>query len=182
MRTANPELQEQRRRQILRAAGQCFAEKGFHQASMAEIAKAAGLSMGLLYRYFANKDALVMAFAELSRAVVNEDRTAYYIADTKNAAPDWQPIHPKARAAFNVPPSPYYVVRYHFLKACKALGLKKTIHKLRHGTATAILSGGGSLKDVQVALNHKSAQSAMRYSHFVQEIKVKALSYIGKRA
>jgi AcrR family transcriptional regulator len=35
---------------------------------MAEIAKAAGLSMGLLYRYFANKDALVMAFAELSRA------------------------------------------------------------------------------------------------------------------
>ena len=68
MRTANPELQEQRRRQILRAAGQCFAEKGFHQASMAEIAKAAGLSMGLLYRYFANKDALVMAFAEVSRA------------------------------------------------------------------------------------------------------------------
>ena len=68
MRTANPELQEQRRRQILRAAGQCFAEKGFHQASMAEIAKAAGLSMGLLYRYFANKDALVLAFAELSRA------------------------------------------------------------------------------------------------------------------
>jgi AcrR family transcriptional regulator len=35
---------------------------------MAEIAKAAGLSMGLLYRYFANKDALVLAFAELSRA------------------------------------------------------------------------------------------------------------------
>lgn len=68
MRTANPELQEQRRQQILRAAGQCFADKGFHQASMAEIAKAAGLSMGLLYRYFANKDALVMAFAELSRA------------------------------------------------------------------------------------------------------------------
>lgn len=121
-------------------------------------------------------------FAELSRAVVNEDRTAYYIADTKNAKPDWQPIHPKARAAFKVPPHPYYSVRYHFLKACKALGLKKTIHKLRHGTATAILTGGGDLKDVQVALNHKSAQSAMRYSHFVQEIKVKALSYIGKRA
>lgn len=121
-------------------------------------------------------------FAELGRAVVNEDRTAYYIADTKNDKPDWQPIHPKARAAFRVPPAPYYSVRYHFLKACKALGLKKTIHKLRHGTATAILSGGGSLKDVQVALNHKSAQSAMRYSHFVQEVKVKALSYIGKRA
>lgn len=68
MRTANPELQEQRRRQILSAAGRCFADKGFHQTSMAEIAKAAGLSMGLLYRYFANKDALVLAFAELSRS------------------------------------------------------------------------------------------------------------------
>lgn len=121
-------------------------------------------------------------FSELGRAVVNEDRTAYYIADTKNAAPDWQPIHPKARAAFKVPPVAYHSVRYHFIKACKELGLAKTIHKLRHGTATAILSGGGSLKDVQAALNHKSAQSAMRYSHFVQEVKVKALSYIGKRA
>lgn len=68
MRTANPELQEQRRQQILQAAGVCFAEKGFHQTSMAEIAKAAGLSMGLLYRYFANKDALVLTFAEVSRA------------------------------------------------------------------------------------------------------------------
>ncbi|WP_395791857.1 TetR/AcrR family transcriptional regulator [Aquimonas sp.] len=68
MRTANPELQEQRRQQILQAAGVCFAEKGFHQTSMAEIAKAAGLSMGLLYRYFANKDSLVLTFAEVSRA------------------------------------------------------------------------------------------------------------------
>ena len=68
MRFANPELHEQRRRQILAAAGGCFAEKGFHQTSMAEIAKAAGLSMGLLYRYFTNKDALVLAFAEVSRA------------------------------------------------------------------------------------------------------------------
>lgn len=68
MRTANPELQEQRRRQILAAAGACFAEKGFHQASMADIARASGLSMGLLYRYFANKEALVLSFAEVSRA------------------------------------------------------------------------------------------------------------------
>lgn len=142
-----------------------------------QLIKDRGARANVLRLYYTGK-----RFAELSRAVVNEDRTAYYIADTKNAAPDWQPIHPKARAAFRVPPMPYYVVRYHFLKACNALGLKKTLHKLRHGTATAILTGGGSLKDVQVALNHKSAQSAMRYSHFVQEVKVKALSYIGKRA
>ena len=68
MRTADPELQQQRREQILLAAYTCFLAKGFHQSSMADIANASGLSMGLLYRYFKNKHALVLAFAELDRA------------------------------------------------------------------------------------------------------------------
>jgi AcrR family transcriptional regulator len=68
MRTADPELRQRRREQILEAAGRCFVDKGFHQSSMAEIAAASGLSMGLLYRYFRNKDDLVLAFAERERA------------------------------------------------------------------------------------------------------------------
>jgi TetR/AcrR family transcriptional regulator, repressor for uid operon len=68
MRTANPELRQQRRDHILLAAGRCFVDKGFHQTSMAEIAAASGLSMGLLYRYFRSKDELVLAFAEQDRA------------------------------------------------------------------------------------------------------------------
>ncbi len=67
MRTANPELAEQRRQQILQAAGACFVTKGFHQTSVAEIARAATISMGLLYRYFPNKEAIVRAFAEQDR-------------------------------------------------------------------------------------------------------------------
>ena len=43
---------EARRQQILDAACDCVRQAGFHGASMAEIAKASGLSVGLIYRYF----------------------------------------------------------------------------------------------------------------------------------
>jgi AcrR family transcriptional regulator len=63
MRTADPELQERRKSQILNAAEKCFIEKGFHQASVADIAGTAGLSMGLMYRYFKNKEEIILSFA-----------------------------------------------------------------------------------------------------------------------
>jgi TetR/AcrR family fatty acid metabolism transcriptional regulator len=40
---------------ILDAAGQAFAQKGFANVSVAQIAKAAGISDGLVYRYFRDK-------------------------------------------------------------------------------------------------------------------------------
>ena len=67
MRTADPELHQQRRSEILSAAAVCFAAKGIHQASMADIAKAAKVSMGLLYRYFQDKAEIVVSFASLER-------------------------------------------------------------------------------------------------------------------
>lgn len=48
-----------RRRQILDAAEACFREEGFHGASMARIAARAGISVGHIYRYFENKEAVV---------------------------------------------------------------------------------------------------------------------------
>jgi TetR/AcrR family transcriptional regulator, repressor for uid operon len=63
MRTANPDLQNRRRSEIISAAEQCFVKRGFHQTSMQNIAEAASLSMGLLYRYFANKEAIIEAVA-----------------------------------------------------------------------------------------------------------------------
>lgn len=68
MRKSDPELHERRRAEILLAAETCFTARGFHATSMAEIASAAGLSLGLLYRYFENKDALVLASAARERA------------------------------------------------------------------------------------------------------------------
>ena len=52
-----------RRSQILDAALVCFAKRGFHQASMHDISAEAGISVGLIYRYFENKEAVISAMA-----------------------------------------------------------------------------------------------------------------------
>jgi len=50
-----------RRDQILDAAAECFRQKGFHAASMAIISKTAGMSVGHIYHYFQNKEAIIAA-------------------------------------------------------------------------------------------------------------------------
>ena len=50
-----------RRCQIMDAASACARKSGFHGASMAEIAQTAGLSVGQIYRYFENKEAIISA-------------------------------------------------------------------------------------------------------------------------
>jgi AcrR family transcriptional regulator len=52
------------RERILSAAQACFVKYGFHAASMATIAETAGMSPGLIYRYFENKNAIILAIIE----------------------------------------------------------------------------------------------------------------------
>lgn len=60
--------QEARRARILDAARACFAESGFHGASMQRICAEARMSPGALYRYFPSKHVIVEAIAEDERA------------------------------------------------------------------------------------------------------------------
>lgn len=64
-----------RRRQILDAAGECFRRHGFHATSMAEIAAAASMSVGHIYRYFGGKDDIIVAIveADMTRAMDEMD-------------------------------------------------------------------------------------------------------------
>lgn len=55
---------QQQRDRILHAAQQCFIRHGFHAASMASIAETAGMSAGLIYRYFDGKSAIILAIIE----------------------------------------------------------------------------------------------------------------------
>lgn len=55
---------EQTRRRILTAAMRCVAEVGYAQASIREIARAAEMTSGSLYHYFANKSELLTATGE----------------------------------------------------------------------------------------------------------------------
>ena len=68
----SPRVREQRER-ILVAAQHCFVKYGFHAASMANIAEAAGMSAGLIYRYFPNKSAIVLAIIERQSEIELED-------------------------------------------------------------------------------------------------------------
>src|SRR6201982_3303696 len=66
--SSNPD----RRSQILDAALICFAKRGFHQASMHDISAEAGVSVGLIYRYFQNKEAVIAAMAERHKKEISD--------------------------------------------------------------------------------------------------------------
>src|SRR5213594_3029546 len=66
--SANPD----RRSQILDAALACFAKHGFHQTSMHDISGEAGISVGLIYRYFENKEAVISAMADRHKQEISE--------------------------------------------------------------------------------------------------------------
>ncbi|MFD7184293.1 TetR/AcrR family transcriptional regulator [Streptomyces sp. NPDC059904] len=57
-----------RRQLIVEAAGRLFSERGYHAASMEEIAAGVGITATALYRHFPNKYAL---FAECAHAMVD---------------------------------------------------------------------------------------------------------------
>ncbi len=61
-----------RRTQILDAAMVCFAKRGFHQASMHDISAEAGISVGLIYRYFENKEDVIRAMADRHKEEIQE--------------------------------------------------------------------------------------------------------------
>ncbi len=62
----------ERRDQILTAAAECFARRGFHQTTMQDISGTAGISVGLIYRYFANKDAVIEEMAREHKRHIGE--------------------------------------------------------------------------------------------------------------
>lgn len=57
-----------KREQILDAALAIFAENGFHGAPTSLLAKRAGIGVGTIYRYFADKDDLIHALFDRTKA------------------------------------------------------------------------------------------------------------------
>jgi AcrR family transcriptional regulator len=63
-RLTRAERQQQTRARLLDAAGQVFARRGFHGATIDEVAEAAGYTKGAVYSNFATKDELVLALLD----------------------------------------------------------------------------------------------------------------------
>ena len=58
------ETPEVRRAQIIEAAKARFRSDGFHATTMADVAASAGVSVGLLYRYYPSKEEVIRAIVE----------------------------------------------------------------------------------------------------------------------
>ena len=92
------------RERILDAAKQCFIGRGFHAASMAAIAETAGMSQGLIYRYFPSKDAIILAIMERqlvdSRAAIHAlHGAANFEAAVLKVFTDWCSANPRVMNA-----------------------------------------------------------------------------------
>ncbi|WP_421751160.1 TetR/AcrR family transcriptional regulator [Croceimicrobium sp.] len=62
----------EKQEQILKTALQLFAEKGYDGTSTAKVAKEAGVSEGLIFRHFKNKEGLLQAVLEQGHEKVNQ--------------------------------------------------------------------------------------------------------------
>lgn len=69
----DPDLIAKRRGQIVAAATQLFAREGFYRTTIKDIAKLAGISSGLVYQYFREKeDILLLVLLEVVDAYARE--------------------------------------------------------------------------------------------------------------
>jgi TetR/AcrR family fatty acid metabolism transcriptional regulator len=62
MDAQNPASKNSKYHRILEAAVKVFARQGFHQSTVAQIAKEAGVADGTIYLYFKNKDDILVHF------------------------------------------------------------------------------------------------------------------------
>jgi AcrR family transcriptional regulator len=84
------DLVELRRQQILSAAFKVFAELGYHNAGIADIAREVGTGHGTFYRYFANKrdildHVLTYAAEKIAAALADQAPTASESAEEYRA-------------------------------------------------------------------------------------------------
>lgn len=81
------QLTAARRNLILDAAVQVFAGKGFHRATIKDVAQAAGIADGTIYNYFENKTALLLAI--LDRINQTPEREGHFAGAAEMKLDDW---------------------------------------------------------------------------------------------
>ena len=59
-----PDIAFERKQQIVQATVECISKFGYHNFSMQDVAKTAGVSKGIIHYYFLNKDDLMMSVLE----------------------------------------------------------------------------------------------------------------------
>lgn len=97
---------------VLRAAAQVFARRGYAGATTNHIAERAGVSVGSLYEYFPNKDAILVALMEAHLH-------------------DGEDVLLRAAAELGDEPRPFLVVIRHLVRAMVELhGRDRALHRV----------------------------------------------------
>jgi AcrR family transcriptional regulator len=108
-RMTRPERKARTRDELLAAAGAVFMRRGFHGASLEEIADEAGYTKGAVYSNFADKDALFVAVLEAryerrveiyTQMILEQDAdlddallaVTRFMADADTREPAWLPL------------------------------------------------------------------------------------------
>jgi AcrR family transcriptional regulator len=81
-RLTRAQRRQQTRDRLLDAAGQVFARRGFHAATVDEVADAAGYTKGAVYSNFATKDALFLALLDQRLAAQLQQVEALYAIES----------------------------------------------------------------------------------------------------
>ena len=76
-----------RRHHILDAAIKVFADKGFHRATIKDVAQAAGIADGTIYNYFENKTALLLGI--LDRLNETPERESHFAESAGMDLAEW---------------------------------------------------------------------------------------------
>ncbi len=158
-------LKEELRTEIRRAAIMTFKKQGYQKASMREIATVAGMSVGNLYRYYKNKEAI---FAEIVQPMIETFQTT----QTKSPPMEFEMldvnflehsalVESLIGARINFRDELYLL----FLKADGSPfeGAKETLSEFLYGKFTLLLEGVG-LRDaynIDLSLYVKTATAGM---------------------
>jgi AcrR family transcriptional regulator len=98
-RAMNDESKAQRRTQLLQAAKDVFAEKGYHTATMADVARSAQVSYGSVYWYFDSKDELFRALMSDCEMALR-DHVGTALQTTPDTGDPAAPFRAAVQAAF----------------------------------------------------------------------------------
>jgi TetR/AcrR family fatty acid metabolism transcriptional regulator len=79
---SKPDVAAERKEQIVRATVECIAKHGYHNFSMQDVARTAGVSKGIIHYYFLNKDELMMCV--LDKVAGDIERVLGKEMDTSN--------------------------------------------------------------------------------------------------
>jgi AcrR family transcriptional regulator len=126
MRTANPERITERQTAIRNAALMCFARRGFHATTMRDIAREASVSLGLLYRYFGNKAALIGSAIE---AETGDFLQRLSVLKTEQSNVDDVAAFLRSEIDLRVEPTTYRLTAEIMAEAARELDLHATIQE-----------------------------------------------------